>query len=82
MKLPKLTRREGLRQALRAGLYGAAVQLWPSQAQDMASGQLLSVAKMIEPLTTGKSGARSSSCGGFRRKAPAEESLQVEEDLA
>jgi sulfur-oxidizing protein SoxY len=53
MKLPTLTRREGLRQALRAGLYGAALHLWPSQAQDMASGQLLSVAKMIEPLTQG-----------------------------
>ena len=53
MKWPTLTRREGLRQVLRAGLYGTAVQLWPSQAQDMASGQLLSVAKMIEPLTQG-----------------------------
>lgn len=53
MKWPTLTRREGLRQALRAGLYGTAVQLLPSQAQDMASGQLLSVAKMIEPLTQG-----------------------------
>jgi len=36
---------------------------------------------MIEPLTTGKSGARSLFCGGFRRKAPAEESLQAEEGL-
>ena len=36
MKWSTLTRREGLRQALRAGLYGAAVQLWPSHAQDMA----------------------------------------------
>ena len=53
MKWPTLTRREGLRLALRFGLYGAAAQLWPSQAQDMASGQLLSVAKMIEPLTQG-----------------------------
>jgi sulfur-oxidizing protein SoxY len=53
MKWPTLTRREGLRQALRAGLYGAAVHLWPSHAQDMASGQLLSVEKMIEPLTQG-----------------------------
>jgi sulfur-oxidizing protein SoxY len=53
MKWPTLTRREGLRQTLRVGLYWAAAQLWPSQAQDMASGQLLSVAKMIEPLTQG-----------------------------
>jgi sulfur-oxidizing protein SoxY len=53
MKWPTLTRREGLRQTLRVGLYAAAAQLWPSQAQDMASGQLLSVAKMIEPLTQG-----------------------------
>ena len=53
MKMPTLTRRESLRQALRAGLYGAAAQFWPSMAQDMASGQLLSVAKMIEPLTQG-----------------------------
>ncbi len=53
MKWPTLTRREGLRQVLRVGFYGAAVQLLPSQAQDMASGQLLSVAKMIEPLTQG-----------------------------
>ena len=53
MKWPTLTRREGLRQTLRAGLYGLAVQLWPSQAQDMASGKLLSVAQMIEPLTQG-----------------------------
>ena len=53
MKWPTLTRREGLRQTLRVGLYGAVAHLWPSQAQDMASGQLLSVAKMIEPLTQG-----------------------------
>ena len=53
MKLPTLTRRESLRQTLRAGLYWAAAQLLPSRAQDMASGQLLSVAKMIEPLTQG-----------------------------
>ena len=53
MKLLSMTRREGLRQTLRLGLYGVAVQLWPSQAQDMASGQLLSVAQMIEPLTQG-----------------------------
>jgi sulfur-oxidizing protein SoxY len=53
MKLLSLTRREGLRQTLRLGLYGVAAQLWPSQAQDMASGQLLSVAQMIEPLTQG-----------------------------
>lgn len=51
MKWPALTRREGLRQALRAGLYGAAAQFWPSLAQDMASGQLLSVAQMMAPLT-------------------------------
>ncbi len=53
MKLLSMTRREGLRQTLRLGLYGVAAQLWPSQAQDMASGQLLSVAQMIEPLTQG-----------------------------
>ena len=53
MKWPTLTRREGLRQTLRAGLYWAAAQVWQSQAQDMASGQLLSLAKMIEPLTQG-----------------------------
>lgn len=53
MKLTTWTRREGLRQTLRAGLYAAVVQLWPSQAQDMASGKLLSVAQMMEPLTQG-----------------------------
>ena len=53
MKWPTLTRREGLRQTLRAGLYGLAVQLWPSRAQDMASGKLLSLAQMTEPLTQG-----------------------------
>ena len=53
MKWPTLTRREGLRQALRFGLYWAAAQRLPSQAQDMASGQLLSVSQMIEPLTQG-----------------------------
>ena len=53
MKWPTWTRREGLRQTLRAGLYGLAVQLWPSQAQDMASGKLLSLAQMTEPLTQG-----------------------------
>ncbi len=53
MKLLSMTRREGLRQTLRLGLYGVAAQLWPSQAQDMASGQLLSVAQMIEPLIQG-----------------------------
>ena len=53
MKWPTLTRREGLRQTLRVGLYAAAAQLWPSQAQDMASGQLLSVAQMMAPLTQG-----------------------------
>ena len=53
MKWPTMTRREGLRQTLRVGLYGLVAHLWPSQAQDMASGQLLSVAQMIEPLTLG-----------------------------
>ena len=53
MKWPTLTRREGLRQALRVGLYGAAAQLWPGQAQEMASGQSLSLAQMTEPLTQG-----------------------------
>ena len=53
MKRPALTRREGLRMVLRAVLYGAAAQLWPSMAQDMASGQLLSVAQMMAPLTQG-----------------------------
>ena len=53
MMRPALTRREGLRMVLRAGLYGAAAQFWPSQAQDMASGQLLSVAQMMAPLTQG-----------------------------
>lgn len=53
MKWPTWTRREGLRQTLRAGLYGLAVQLWPSRAQDMASGKLLSLAQMMGPLTQG-----------------------------
>jgi len=53
MKWPALNRREGLRMVLRAGLYGVAAQLWPSMAQDMASGQLLSVAQMMAPLTQG-----------------------------
>jgi sulfur-oxidizing protein SoxY len=53
MKLPSLTRREGLRQTLRVGLYWAAAQLWPSHAQEMTSGQSLSLAQMIEPLTQG-----------------------------
>ena len=53
MKWPTLTRREGLRQMLRVGLYGAAAQFWPSFAQDMASGKLLSVAQMMAPLTQG-----------------------------
>jgi sulfur-oxidizing protein SoxY len=53
MKWPVLTRREGLRKMLRVGLYGAAAQFWPSMAQDMASGQLLSVAQMMAPLTQG-----------------------------
>ena len=53
MMRPALTRRESLRMVLRAGLYGAAAQLWPSMAQDMASGQLLSVAQMMAPLTQG-----------------------------
>ena len=53
MKWPTLSRREGLRQTMRAALYGLAVQLWPSRAQDMASGQLLSLAQMMGPLTQG-----------------------------
>ena len=53
MKWPTLTRRASLRQTLRVGLYGLVVHLWPSQAQDMASGQLLSVAQMMEPITQG-----------------------------
>lgn len=53
MKLPTLTRRASLRQTLRVGLYGLFAHLWPSQAQDMASGQLLSVAQMVEPITQG-----------------------------
>ena len=53
MKLPTLTRRASLRQTLRVGLYGLVAHLWPSQAQDMASGQLLSVAQMMEPITQG-----------------------------
>ena len=53
MKWPTMTRRASLRQTVRVGLYGLVAHLWPSQAQDMASGQLLSVAQMIEPLTQG-----------------------------
>ena len=53
MKWPTLTRRASLRQTLRVGLYGLVAHLWPSQAQDMASGQLLSVAQMMEPITQG-----------------------------
>jgi sulfur-oxidizing protein SoxY len=53
MKLPTLTRRSGLQQTLRVGLYWATAQLLPSQAQEMASGQLLSVAQMMAPLTLG-----------------------------
>jgi sulfur-oxidizing protein SoxY len=53
MKWLAFTRRDGLRQMLRVGLYWAAARLLPSQAQEMASGQLLSVAKMIAPLTQG-----------------------------
>lgn len=53
MKWSEFTRRDGLRQTLRVGLYWAAARLLPSQAQEMASGQLLSVAQMISPLTQG-----------------------------
>jgi sulfur-oxidizing protein SoxY len=53
MKWPTLTRREGLRQMLRACLYGAAAQTWPGFAQEMLSGQSLSLAQMTEPLTQG-----------------------------
>ena len=53
MKWSAFTRRDGLRQTLRVGLYWAAARLLPSQAQEMASGQLLSVAQMIAPLTQG-----------------------------
>ena len=47
------SRRNWLQYSVRAGLCWAAAQVWPSHAQQMASGQLLSFSQMVEPLTQG-----------------------------
>ncbi len=46
-------RRSWLQRSAQAGLCWALAQVWPSHAQQMASGQLLSFSQMVEPLTQG-----------------------------
>jgi sulfur-oxidizing protein SoxY len=53
MKPAPTQRRFWLQQSARLGLLGVALQAWPSLAQKMASGQLMSFAQMVEPLTQG-----------------------------
>ncbi len=53
MKPAPTQRRFWLQQSARLGLLGVALQAWPSWAQKMASGQLVSFAQMVEPLTQG-----------------------------
>jgi hypothetical protein len=53
MKPAPTQRRFWLQQSARLGLLGVALQAWPSWAQKMASGQLMSFAQMVEPLTQG-----------------------------
>lgn len=53
MTLAVPSRRNWLQHSVRAGLCWAAARVWPSHAQQMASGQLLNFSQMVEPLTQG-----------------------------
>lgn len=53
MTLVQTSRRVWLRHSARLGLAWAAVQAWPARAQKMESGQLKTLAEMIEPITQG-----------------------------
>ena len=53
MKFVQTSRRIWLQHSARLGLAWAALQAWPAQAQKMESGQLMSLAQMLEPITQG-----------------------------
>jgi sulfur-oxidizing protein SoxY len=53
MTLVQTSRRVWLQHSARLGLAWAAVQAWPARAQKMESGQLKTLAEMIEPITQG-----------------------------
>lgn len=53
MTLVQTSRRVWLRHSARLGLAWAALQAWPARAQKMESGQLKTLAEMIEPITQG-----------------------------
>ena len=53
MKLVQTSRRIWLQHSARLALSCAALQVWPAQAQKMESGQLMSLAQMLEPITQG-----------------------------
>lgn len=53
MKLAHTTRRIWLQHSARLGLAWAALQAWPAHAQKMESGQLKTLAQMLDPITQG-----------------------------
>ena len=53
MKFVQTSRRIWLQHSARLGLAWAVLQAWPAQAQKMESGQLMSLAQMLEPITQG-----------------------------
>lgn len=53
MNFAQTSRRVWLQYSVRLGLAWAALQAWPARAQKMASGQLKTLAEMIEPITQG-----------------------------
>jgi sulfur-oxidizing protein SoxY len=53
MKLVQTSRRIWLQHSARLGLSWAALQVWPAQAQKMESGNLMTLAQMLEPITQG-----------------------------
>lgn len=53
MKTPSSSRRRCVQRSAQIVLAWAAAQVWPSHAQQMASGRLLSLAQMVDPFTQG-----------------------------
>jgi sulfur-oxidizing protein SoxY len=53
MTLVQTSRRVWLQHSARLGLAWAALQAWPARAQKMESGQLQTLAQMLDPITQG-----------------------------
>ena len=53
MKLVQTSRRIWLQHSAHLALSWAALQVWPAQAQKMESGNLMTLAQMLEPITQG-----------------------------